>query len=179
MQTEHPIDLGTVIEPQAPFDSTLINIQRQVMARFIQSSGNGNLPSGAFSGLPPIPQLFYTHGWDVPNAQLHARPAVGGPNGVQPLTPNDRAMEAFGSNNFPDPFMAFDSQVNGAKGRIMNLRPATAVTTITNLANAAVQQDSQGAVDELLQSIRSVSTRGTHAFPIITQTKINSADMIY
>ena len=165
MQTEHPIDVGTMIEPRAPADSTLIHIQRQVMARFVYSSASGSLPSGAGSALPPIPQQFYTHYWDMPNAQLHARPAVGGPNGIQPLTPNDRAMEAFGSNNYPNPFMAVDSQINGAKGRIMNLHPATAINTVTNLANAAVQQDSQGAADELLQAIRVVST---HAFPHIS-----------
>ena len=139
------------------------------MARFVQSSASGSLPSGAGSTLPPIRQDFYTHDWDIPNAQLHARPAVGGPNGIQPLTPNDRAMEAFGSTNYPDPFMAVDAQINGAKGRIMNLRDATAIDTITRLANAAVQQDSQGAADELLQAIRVVSTHITPNISIADQ----------
>ena len=139
------------------------------MARFVQSSASGSLPSGAGSTLPPIRQDFYTQDWAIPNAQLHARPAVGGPNGIQPLTPNDRAMEAFGSTNYPDPFMAVDAQINGAKGRIMNLRDATAIDTITRLANAAVQQDSQGAADELLQAIRVVSTHITPNISIADQ----------
>ncbi len=127
------------------------------MKGFVQASFSGLLPSGQAANLAAIPRHFYTNQWDVPNSALAARPAVGGPSVAQPVSPNDRVMEGFGSNNWPGPFMAVDAQINGAKGRIMNLRPPTRLETITILANTAVREDSQGAADELLQSIRVVS----------------------
>lgn len=63
-------------------------------------------------------------------------------------------MEAFGSTKWPEPFLATDAALNGAKGRIMKLEAATAITTITKLANAAVKLDTVAAADELLQAIR-------------------------
>ncbi len=127
------------------------------MKGFVQASFSGLLPSGQAANLAAIPRHFYTNQWDVPNSALAARPAVGGPSSAQPVSPNDRVMEGFRSNNWPGPFMAVDAQINGAKGRIMNLRPPTGLNTITTLVNTAVRDDSQGAADELLQSIPVVS----------------------
>ena len=119
---------------------------------------NGILPSGQIANLPTIPASFWQKdSWLASNALLAARPRVGGPNGIQPDSPNDRVMESFGSNDYPYPFMAVDKQINGPKGRVMALRAATAIPTITELANTAVRDDTQADADALLQAVRVVS----------------------
>ncbi|KAI9823661.1 MAG: hypothetical protein M1826_007679 [Phylliscum demangeonii] len=135
LQTEHPID-------------------RQIMRPFAQASTSGILPSGQIAPVPPIPRSFWKDRWHVPTPALAARPPVGGPQGVQPDTANDRVMEGFGSYDWPYPFLAVDARINGAKGRIMALRVPTAIPVITRLARDAVREDSQPAADALLQAIR-------------------------
>jgi len=169
-QTEHPIDVS-MLSFESDFHQLLTDPQRQVMKGYVQASFSGILPSGQAANLPAIPRHFYTNQWDVPNSLLAARPAVGSPSGAQPVTPNDRVMEGFGSNNWPGPFMAVDAQINGAKGRIMNLRPATGLDTITTLANTAVRDDDQGAADELLQAIRVVSHQALSINPTQHQNR--------
>jgi chitinase len=120
---------------------------------------NGVLESGrAVTELPPIPAAFWQkNSWLATNPLLAARPPVGGADGIQPDSPNDRVMEAFGSNDFTDPFMAVDSQINGPKGRVMARRAPTAIDNIEIQAAVAVASDAQGDVDELLQMVRVVS----------------------
>ena len=95
--------------------------------------------------------------WDHPFHQLGQDPAVGGPSGAQPYTANDRMMEGFGSIDWPQPLMAVDQQINGAKGRMFRLQPPTAVNRITQLARRAVGSDQDTDADALLSSIRNVS----------------------
>jgi len=127
------------------------------MVPFAKASASGILPSGEVANIPAIPRSFWKNQWLASNALLAARPAVGGPNGIQPDSPNDRVMEGFGSYNWPEPFLAVDKLINGPKGRVIALHAATAIPIIRNLANTAVQEDTQGAADDLLQSIRVVS----------------------
>lgn len=74
--------------------------------------------------------------------------------GASPDTINGRVMESFGSTRWPEPFLPTDASINGAKGRVMKLEAATAIKTITALAKAAVEKDSQAAADALLQAVR-------------------------
>ena len=127
------------------------------MIPFAQASASGILPSGQVANIAAIPRNFWKNQWLASNALLAARPAAGGSTGVQPDSPNDRVMEAFGSSNWPYPFLAVDKLINGPKGRIIRLHAATRIRTITQLANTAVREDTQGAADDLLQSIRVVS----------------------
>ncbi len=72
-------------------------------------------------------------------------------------------MEAFGSYDWPYPFVPTDAAINGAKGRFMQRHVVTALTVITDLANEAVQDDTQADADALLSSIRIVSYCHTEA----------------
>jgi chitinase len=112
----------------------------------------------------PIPLSFWQRSkFQAVNSALAARPPVGGPNGVQPETPNDRIMEAFGSFDYPYPFLPTDASINGAKGKFMQRHVPTALTVITDLANEAVRDDTQADADALLSSIRIVSYYHTYA----------------
>ena len=106
--------------------------------------------------LPPIGSGFFQNFWDHPFHGLATAPAVGGPNGAQPLTPNDRMMEAFGSDDYPDPLLATDQQINGPKGNLMNLNAPANLAGIGRLARTAVAQDTPQAADNLLSEIRVV-----------------------
>lgn len=120
------------------------------MIPFAQASVNGILPSGQVANIPAIPRTFWKSQWLVSNALLAARPAVGRPDGVKPDSPNDRVMEGFRSFDWPYPFLAVDRQINGAKGRINRLQSATEFRVIRTLAAMAVEEDTQGAADNLL-----------------------------
>jgi hypothetical protein len=63
-------------------------------------------------------------------------------------------MECFGSTRFPNPFLPTGADINGAKGRVMALKAATSLATISKLARAAVKSDDAADVDLLLQAIR-------------------------
>lgn len=133
-------------------------LDRQIMRPFSIATCSGILPSGQIANIPTLDrQLFWKSQLHAPNNKLAGEPPIGGPNGPQPEYVNDRIMESFGSWNYPYPFMAVDEQINGAKGRIMQLQPATDPETIDDLANQAVQQDTDEAADRLLQAIRLVS----------------------
>ncbi len=92
------------------------------MTHFAKASTSGTLPSGQHANLPVIPQPFWRNQWLASDATLAGEPAIGGPNGLRPDNPNERVMESFGSDSYPDPLMAVDAMINGAKGRIMALR---------------------------------------------------------
>ncbi|KAI5861929.1 hypothetical protein GGS23DRAFT_605878 [Durotheca rogersii] len=143
---DNPPNLGG-LEAEHPID-------RQVMIQFPRAAASGQLPSGANHPLAPIPGTWWKDNWHKSFPALAARPAIGGPDGYAPDTPNDRVMECFGSYDYPDPFIATDKQVNGAKGSIMRLRRPATPERVRRLANTAVREDSQGAVDELLSTIR-------------------------
>ena len=128
------------------------------MKPFARACTSGTLPSGQEANLPLIDRIFWQKGiWLATNAQLQNRPPVGGPNGVQPDSPNDRVMESFGTAEYPYPLMAVDQMINGPKGRIMGGNAVTDIRRIEELANDAVLHDAEGLADELLQSIRVVS----------------------
>ncbi|KAF2719530.1 glycoside hydrolase family 18 protein [Polychaeton citri CBS 116435] len=129
-------------------------IDRQVMKGMPRASTSGILPSGARANLPTIPLSFWQGQWNTVNNLLAARPAVGGPDGIQPDTPNDRVMESFGSYDYPYPLIPTDKMINGAKGRAMALNAPTGIATIRRLAAAAVNEDTPGDADELLQAVR-------------------------
>lgn len=126
------------------------------MARFAASSVGGSLPSGDLAQIPPIPREFFKVQWHAPNAKLAARPPVGGPDGVQPDTPNDRVMEGFGTYDWPNPLMAVDRVINNAKGRIFQLHAPVGIGNVQELARTAAREDNQAAADDLLQAIRVV-----------------------
>ena len=133
-------------------------IDRQIMRPFAIATCSGVLPSGQVANIPTLDrQLFWKNQLHEYNGRLAGESAIGGPNGPQPGYVNDRIMESFGSYNYPYPFMAVDEMINGAKGRIMQLQPATAPNEIDTLANNAVQQDTDEAADRLLQAMRIVS----------------------
>lgn len=157
LQAEHPIDVS-VTRFKSEYDRPLTSNQRQIIKAFPRATVSGQLPSGQMGNLPTLPVSFWQRdSWLASNALLAARPPVGGPNGVQPDSPNDRVMEAFGSDNYAYPFMAVDRQINGPKGRVMALHAATGIQTIRDLANTAVQDDTQADADALLQAVRVVS----------------------
>ena len=163
LESEHPIDVSPEFLLQRSRVILLMSLQRQIMARYVASSVGGVLPSGEQAQIPPIPREFFRNQWQATNAQLAARPPVGGPDGIQPDTPNDRVMEGFGTYDWPDPLMAVDRVINNAKGRIFLLRAPVGIGRISELADAATNEDSQPAADELLQSIRVVRCE-THKF---------------
>ena len=146
------------------------------MKPFVEACTSGILPSGQQSQLNRIPLAFWRDQWLYSQPLLGQRPAVGGPTGAQPDIPNDRVMEAFGSSNYPYPFMAVDAQINGAKGRIMQPIAPTALRRIAEAAQRAVRDDSEEAADELLQMIRVVSghASGTTSFYKVSQTDLLS-----
>ena len=127
------------------------------MIAFVRASVQGTLESGSQANRPPIPLSFWTQQWPQANADLGKRPAIGLPSGARPDTPNDRIMEAFGTNTWREPLMAVDRQINAAKGRIMGLEQPVDIGVIRDRANDAVNRDSQRAVNVLLSSIRVVS----------------------
>ncbi|EAW15055.1 uncharacterized protein ACLA_004690 [Aspergillus clavatus NRRL 1] len=135
LEAEHPID-------------------RQLAVYFLDSTVTGVLPSGDESSLPRIAPELLRAVWLADNDALANEAQVGGPNGIRPNTPNDRFMEAFGSDNYPYPFIGVGRDINGAKGRIMKGNVPCALTRVDTLATTAVTSDSQGDVDTLLQSIR-------------------------
>jgi chitinase len=127
------------------------------MRPFAQATVSGTLKSGAAANLPTIPVYFWQNQLHTSYPALEARPAVGGPNGAQPDTPNDRMMESLGSSDYLYPFLPVDKQINGPKGRIMAGAAATSEDVVTQLAEDAANFDTQEHADELLQSIRVVS----------------------
>jgi hypothetical protein len=140
------------------------------MVPFAEASVSGILTSGqVVTTIPPIPLSFWQRSkFQAVNAALASRPPVGGPNGVQPETPNDRIMESFGSEDYPYPFLPTDAAINGAKGKIMQRHVPTADNVIITLANNAVRDDTQADADALLSSIRIVSYYHTDAALIRT-----------
>ncbi|KAK5011402.1 hypothetical protein LTR28_003418 [Elasticomyces elasticus] len=106
------------------------------------------------TGSSALATLQSEHPFDAKSAAIAAIGAIGNSNGASPNTPAARIMECFGSTKFPNPFLPTGADINGAKGRVMGLKAATAISTISKLARAAVKADSQAAVDLLLQSIR-------------------------
>ncbi|GKZ21587.1 hypothetical protein AbraCBS73388_007488 [Aspergillus brasiliensis] len=135
LEAEHPID-------------------RQLAVYFLDSTVTGVLPSGDQSSLPTIDPELLRQVWLADNEALGNEARIGGPNGIQPNTPNDRFMEAFGSDTYPYPFIGVGRDINGAKGRIMKGSVPCALTRIDTMATTAVESDSQDDVDTLLQSIR-------------------------
>ncbi|KAL5360254.1 hypothetical protein BJX96DRAFT_184439 [Aspergillus floccosus] len=135
LEAEHPID-------------------RQLAVYCLDSTVTGVLPSGDEKSLPRVDPDLLRRVWLADNDALGNEARVGGPNGIQPNTPNDRFMEAFGSDNYPYPFIGVGKDINGAKGRIMKGNVPCALTRVDTMARAAVASDSQGDVDTLLQSIR-------------------------
>ena len=78
--------------------------------------------------------------------------------GVKILRPQTaRVMEGFGSTYNPRPLLAVDAQINGPKGRIMARQEATPLARQEALAETAALQDTEEALNALLQSIRVVS----------------------
>ncbi|KAK3320634.1 hypothetical protein B0T19DRAFT_403278 [Cercophora scortea] len=135
LQTEHPLDL-------------------QVMVPFIESASHGTLPSGATTTLAPIPASWWVENWNTEFDALANRPPVGSAQGFRGITPNDRVMDAFGSINYPDPFLPTDAGLNAMKGRIMRGNRPVGFERVERLASAAAQQDTLEAVDRLLPPIR-------------------------
>ena len=88
---------------------------------------------------------------------LGSAPAVGGPNGAQPSTANDRFMEGFGSVDWPEPLIPTDQQVNGPKGALWSLNDPIEDIEIGSLGERAVRTDNPQDADALLQSVRIVS----------------------
>ncbi|KAI1774392.1 hypothetical protein F4818DRAFT_442540 [Hypoxylon cercidicola] len=130
-------------------------IDRQVIIPFTQTLASGILPSGASAGgLQALGGEWLKTNWHETFPALAARPAVGGPSGVAPDTPNDRIMECMGTYDYPDPLLPTDKKINGAKASIMRLRRPAAPARIRRLAEEAVRHDSQGYVDDLLSPIR-------------------------
>lgn len=93
---------------------------------------------------------------DHPLHQLQNAPAVG-QNGATPSQANNRLMEAFGSTNWPQPLMATDQQINGPKGRLMDLVAPIRISQIRILAARAAASGNAQDTDNLLQSVRIVS----------------------
>lgn len=139
-------------------ERALTSIQRQIVQPFAEATVSGILTSGQVGNIAQVPIAFWQSlNFQKVNAALAARPAVGGPNSAQPDTPNDRLMEAFGSYDWPYPFVPTDAEINGAKGKPMARRAPTSVDVVTALADDAVRDDTQADADVLLSSIRIVS----------------------
>ncbi|KAI7261488.1 glycoside hydrolase family 18 protein, partial [Hortaea werneckii] len=135
LQAEHPID-------------------RQIMAAFIESAAAGTLRGKAQNIVPAIGAQFFEIYWNYNNPLLSTLPRIGGPDGISPSTINDRIMECFGSNFWPEPLLPTEASINAAKGRLMNFQAATGIDTIMELAKAAVLADTPAAADKLLQAVR-------------------------
>ena len=147
-------------------------IDRQIMRRFAQDTSSGVLSSGQLSRIPRLdPQLFWKNQLHNANSQLGRELPIGGRSGPQPNNVNDRIMESLGSNKYTDPFMAVEKAINGAKGRIMQLQSPTDLDRIDTLARQAARQDSDEAVNTLLQAIRVVS-HTSRLFMSIRKAKI-------
>lgn len=131
--------------------------QRQVINFFIKAALSGYLESGNSPGLLPVSQNFWTRVWRAANSALAAMPPVGGADGASPDTPAGRIMEAFGSTKFPEPLLATAAGINAVKGRIMGLNAPFTIGKIEELAAAAVKDNSDEAVNNLLTAIRNVS----------------------
>ncbi|KAL3262031.1 hypothetical protein ABHI18_003215 [Aspergillus niger] len=129
-------------------------IDRQVINFFIKAALSGYLESGNSPGLLPVSQNFWTTVWRAANSALAAMPPVGGADGASPDTPAGRIMEAFGSTKFPEPLLATAAGINAVKGRIMGLNAPFTIGKIEELAAAAVKDDSDEAVNNLLTAIR-------------------------
>ncbi|KAJ5713915.1 CAZyme family GH18 [Penicillium malachiteum] len=133
-------------------------IDRQVITKFIEAVISGTLQSGAQpDGLLPMSATWWANKWKEVNAVLAGLPVVGSDNkGTRLQTPNDRIMEAFGSTYNPHPLLTTDAAINGVKGALMGLGPPFSTKTIEKLANAAVNADTDEAVQEVLTTIQAV-----------------------
>ncbi|RAL08484.1 uncharacterized protein BO97DRAFT_428310 [Aspergillus homomorphus CBS 101889] len=129
-------------------------IDKQVINYFIQAALSGYLSSGPRANLLPIPETFWLNVWQTANSALKALPPVGNPAGESPNTPDQRVMEAFGSNLNPGSLLATAAAINAAKGKIMGFTFPITIRPIEKLSAAAVKADSDEAVNQLLTAIR-------------------------
>ncbi|RMY88306.1 hypothetical protein D0864_06671, partial [Hortaea werneckii] len=153
LQAEHPIDVSLRTQKYICFQAHSIT-QRQIMAAFIESAAAGTLRGKAQNIVPAIGAQFFEIYWNYNNPLLSTLPRIGGPDGISPSTINDRIMECFGSNFWPEPLLPTEASINAAKGRLMNFQAATGIDTIMELAKAAVLADTPAAADKLLQAVR-------------------------
>lgn len=129
------------------------------MARFIEAASTGLLRNRYRQALSAVPSDLLQLYWDHPFPALGRRPAVGGPNGLAPAQPSERMTEAFGSDHYLYPFLPTDVQINGPKGKIMNLNAPVDIRNIGTMARNAVRLDTQRAADDLLSEVRLVCSR--------------------
>lgn len=125
----------------------------------------GILFSGAIAPLEPVAEAWFSQHWHERNAALQNRPPVGGPNGIAPENINDRLFQAFGSTEWPEPLMAVDGPINGAKGNIFKGRRTgrsarvnypgqpVSINKIKTKAREAVAADTTDAADDLLTQL--------------------------
>ncbi|GKZ80137.1 hypothetical protein AnigIFM56816_004354 [Aspergillus niger] len=69
-------------------------------------------------------------------------------------TPASRIMQAFGSTKSPEPLLVTAAGINAVKGRIVGHNAPFTIGKIEELAAAAVKDDSDEAVNNLLTAIR-------------------------
>jgi hypothetical protein len=98
-------------------DETEHTLEPQFSARFLETAVCGLLRGRyvPINAPPPIDARPIINCWDDPLHQFNNAPAVGGPSGATPINANDRMMEGFGSEYWPQPLLAVDAQINGPK----------------------------------------------------------------
>ena len=111
------------------------------------------------SQAPAVPSVVFelTIEQYTPLSQLQNQPAVGSPQGAQPITANDRFMESFGTIDWPAPLLPTEGIINSAKGRVMNLEAAVGIDSVTERATRAASSGTAQDADALLSLVRTVS----------------------
>ncbi|KAB8227369.1 uncharacterized protein BDW43DRAFT_323913 [Aspergillus alliaceus] len=126
-------------------------MDKKLITWFVQSAASGTLSSGArFRAFDTIDAQFWQNVWNEANHDLANKPAVGSREGKQPAKPNERVAEALGSRHNPYPFMAVESELNIAKGKIFELKNPIDPAKIKKKAKACVKKDTEEAANELL-----------------------------
>lgn len=140
-------------------------VDRQVMLEFFKDITEGTLKSGSVHNLDPIDGAFFKSKQkdDPDNFEegifhklypgLGKEPALN-PGGIQHDVLARRAMELFGTNNNPLPFLYCDPLINGAKGRIMRGYASSGLDPIKDDALVATTTDTQEAYDRVIYHFR-------------------------
>ncbi|KAL4769086.1 hypothetical protein BDW60DRAFT_210322 [Aspergillus nidulans var. acristatus] len=151
-----------------------MTLQQQVIKFFIRAAATGILTLGVVpENLKPIPLWFWENLWHAANSALGARSAIGAPQGATPDTPNDRVMESFGTKLYPSPLLVTDAALNAPKGWMFGLISIISQAAFQKLAYAAVKEDSDKVVADLLTLIQDAFTVFEYNEDVHVRTKRN------
>ncbi|CZT13600.1 uncharacterized protein RCO7_10835 [Rhynchosporium graminicola] len=132
-ETEHPIDLS-------------------IHKRFVRCAERGILPDGSATENSGLGAAFFADQYLAENMLRQGLPLVT-PNSAQYRSTYMRVWEAFGSTTNAAQFVLTDKEINGPKGRVMNLGVVTGIPQFEIWVNQGTAGNGT-ATESFLQSLR-------------------------